>query len=245
MTIGLYLVLTSPVAGYRACAEAAVKAGVRLVQLRMKGATAAEIEKTGREIRAITQGTPTRFILNDDPEMAERIGADGVHVGQDDITVAEVRRRFPSLGIVGLSTHSMAQMRAAEAAREDARPPDYIGIGPVFPTPTKPDYGSLGLATAAAIATATSLPYVAIGGIDEMFETNRGQGFTAPKTEAAWQEAKKTILAWKKADTGLLTTLKEWDQTRVLDPNTLVADLQGFRGDHYALASRLGTMLAA
>ena len=174
MTIGLYLVLTSPVAGYRACAEAAVKAGVRLVQLRMKGATAAEIEKTGREIRAITQGTPTRFILNDDPEMAERIGADGVHVGQDDITVAEVRRRFPSLGIVGLSTHSMAQMRAAEAAREDChcegrsnRPPDYIGIGPVFPTPTKPDYGSLGLATAAAIATATSLPYVAIGGIDE------------------------------------------------------------------------------
>jgi len=165
MNIGLYLVLTNPVAGYRACAEAAVRAGVRMVQLRMKGA--GEALSVGREVRAVTQGTGTLFILNDDPEMAVRLGADGVHVGQDDISVAEVRRRFPELRVVGLSTHSMEQMRAAEgAAHGNVRPPDYIGIGPVFPTPTKPDYGCLGLSTAAAIATATSLPYVAIGGID-------------------------------------------------------------------------------
>ena len=189
MDIGLYIVLTSPRAGYRACAEAAVRANVSFIQLRMKHASDAEILATGQELRSITKGTSTRFILNDNPALAVQCDADGVHVGQDDISVAEVRRRFPELRVIGLSTHSMEQMRSAEKQRGaslptcaeathqprksgdlrhvgDARPPDYIGIGPVFATPTKPDYGSLGLATAAAIATATSLPYVAIGGID-------------------------------------------------------------------------------
>jgi len=85
----------------------------------------------------------------------------------------------------------------------------------------------------------------AIDNIDKMFENNRSRGFSIPKTEAAWQDAREKLLAWKKADTELLVILKEWDKTSVFDPNTLVADLQGFRGDHYALVSRLGAMLAA
>jgi len=173
----LYLVLTHPATSYRTCTEAAVRAGVEFVQLRMKDASDADVLAVGREIRAITRGTSTHFILNDNPALAVQCGADGVHLGQDDLSIAEARKRFPELRIFGLSTHSMEQMRAAEAC-ENSPPaegcpkggvvlPDYIGIGPVFPTPTKPDYQSLGLPTAAAIAKATTLPYVAIGGIDE------------------------------------------------------------------------------
>ena len=160
---GLYLVLTDPVAGYVRCAEAAVEAGVRLVQLRMKHAARAEILRTARELRAVTRGTGTLLVVNDDPSVAAEAEADGVHVGQGDMPVPEVRRRFPSLRLVGLSTHSPAQVAAAAAVR-----PDYIGVGPVYATPTKdvPD-PTLGLATMAAMIAAAPCPAVAIGGIDE------------------------------------------------------------------------------
>jgi thiamine-phosphate pyrophosphorylase len=160
---GLYLVMTDPVAGYVRCAEAAVEAGVRLVQLRMKHAARAEILRTARELRAVTRGTGTLLVVNDDPSVAAEAEADGVHVGQGDMPVPEVRRRFPSLRLVGLSTHSPAQVAAAAAVR-----PDYIGVGPVYATPTKdvPD-PTLGLATMAAMVAAAPCPAVAIGGIDE------------------------------------------------------------------------------
>ena len=160
---GLYLVLTDPVAGYVRCAEAAVEAGVRLVKLRMKHAAHAEILRTARELRAVTRGTGTLLVVNDDPSVAAEAEADGVHVGQGDMPVPEVRRRFPSLRLVGLSTHSPAQVAAAAAVR-----PDYIGVGPVYATPTKdvPD-PTLGLATMAAMIAAAPCPAVAIGGIDE------------------------------------------------------------------------------
>ena len=160
---GLYLVLTDPVAGYVRCAEAAVEAGVRVVQLRMKRAARADVLRTTRELRAVTRGTRTLLVVNDDPSVAAETGADGVHVGQGDMPVPEVRRRFPSLRLVGLSTHSPAQVAAAAAVR-----PDYIGVGPVYATPTKaiPD-PTLGLATMAAMIAAAPSPAVAIGGIDE------------------------------------------------------------------------------
>ena len=113
---GLYVVLTDPVVGYATCCEALVRAGVRMVQLRMKEARREEIVAVATELRAITAGTPTRFIVNDDPSIAAEVHADGVHVGQSDMPVAEVRRRYPELGIVGLSTHSLEQARAATAA---------------------------------------------------------------------------------------------------------------------------------
>lgn len=161
---GFYLVMTNPVVGYARCAEAAVKAGVRIVQLRMKHAERADILREACEVRRVTRGTDTLFIVNDDPAIAAEVEADGVHVGQDDMPVAEVRRQFPSLKVVGLSTHNPAQARAAA---EMAVLPDYVGVGPVYATPTKdiPD-PTLGLATMGEMIASVPFPAVAIGGID-------------------------------------------------------------------------------
>ncbi len=160
---GFYLVMTNPVVGYAECARAAVRAGVGIVQLRMKHSKREEIAAVAREVRAATAGTGTLFIVNDDPSIAEEVGADGVHVGQGDMSVGEVRRRFPSLRIVGLSTHSPEQAEAAIALR-----PDYIGVGPVWATPTKdiPD-PTLGLDTMARMIRSVPFPAVAIGGITD------------------------------------------------------------------------------
>ena len=159
---GFYLVITNPVVGYAKCAQAAVRAGVRIIQLRMKHASREDILREAREMRRVTAGTDTLFIVNDDPSIAAEVEADGVHVGQDDMPPTEVRDRFPSLRIVGLSTHNPKQVEASRA-----QPIDYIGVGPVYATPTKdiPD-PTLGLATMRAMIGAAAHPAVAIGGID-------------------------------------------------------------------------------
>lgn len=159
---GLYLVMTDPLVGYAKCAEAAVKAGVRIVQLRMKKASREEILRQGREVRSVTAGTDTLFIVNDDPEIALELGADGVHVGQDDVSPREIRKRFPEIGIIGLSTHNLKQV---EKAREEKI--DYIGVGPVYATSTKeiPD-PTLGLDKMRAMIELSPCPAVAIGGIN-------------------------------------------------------------------------------
>ena len=154
--------MTDPVVGYAKCAEAAVKAGVGIVQLRMKHVSREEILSEAREVRRITLGTKTSFIVNDDPEIAAEVGADGVHVGQGDMSPEEVRSRFPELKIVGLSTHNLNQVVAA-----NREPVDYIGVGPVYATPTKeiPD-PTLGLETMRLMIETSCHPAVAIGGID-------------------------------------------------------------------------------
>ena len=159
---GLYLVITEPVTSYETCAEAAVRAGLRVIQLRMKHVSRERIVATAKNLRSITAGTQTLFIVNDDPAIAAEIGADGVHLGQTDLPIPVARERFPSLKIFGLSTHSLEQV---EASRELA--PDYIGIGPVYATPTKeiPD-AVLGLETMRKMLAAAPVPAVAIGGID-------------------------------------------------------------------------------
>ena len=160
---GLYLVMTNPVVGYERCCEAAVKAGVGIVQLRMKDAPRDEILSVARALRKITACTKTLFIVNDDPSIAAEAEADGVHVGQTDMPVAEVRRLYPTIGIVGKSTHSLAQAVAAMDER-----PDYIGVGPVWATPTKkiPD-PTLGVEEAAKMMRAANCPAVAIGGVTD------------------------------------------------------------------------------
>ena len=159
---GFYLVMTNPKVGYAACAQAAVDGGVRIIQLRMKDAPRDEIVSVGRTVRDITRGTETLFIVNDDPSIAAEVGADGVHVGQGDMPVPEVRRLYPSLRIVGLSTHSPEQALASLDVK-----PDYIGVGPVWTTPTKkiPD-PVLGIETAMRMVRSVPYPAVAIGGID-------------------------------------------------------------------------------
>ncbi len=159
---GFYLVITNPVVGYAKCAEAAVRAGVKIVQLRMKHATREDVLREAREMRSVTRGTDTLFIVNDDPSIAAEAEADGVHVGQDDMSPSEVRAKFPQLKVVGLSTHNLDQVRASLV-----QPIDYIGVGPVYATPTKdiPD-PTLGPEMAGRMIAASRVPAVAIGGIN-------------------------------------------------------------------------------
>ena len=159
---GFYLVITNSVVGYARCAEAAVRAGVKIVQLRMKHAAREDILREAREMRRVTRGTETLFIVNDDPALAVEAEADGVHVGQDDMPPAEVRAKFPQLKVVGLSTHNLDQVRASWD-----QPIDYIGVGPVYATPTKdiPD-PTLGPEMAGRMIAVARVPAVAIGGIN-------------------------------------------------------------------------------
>ena len=159
---GFYLVMTQPVVGYAKCAEAAVRAEVPVLQLRMKEASRVELIRTAHLVRRITQGSKTIFILNDDPEVAALVEADGVHLGQDDMPLALARERYPTIPRFGLSTHNLEQVRQA-----GSQAPDYIGVGPVYPTPTKaiPD-PTLGLTTLRAMLAEAPCPAVAIGGID-------------------------------------------------------------------------------
>lgn len=163
---GLYLVITDPVAGYDACTEAAVECGLGYVQLRMKDRPHEEIVEIGKRMRTITQGTATRFIVNDDVSLARAVDADGVHLGQSDMSLAQARSLWPSEvpKLFGLSTHDEAQAAAALAQK-----PDYIGVGPVYATPTKRIADPvLGLDRAAKIVQETPLTAVAIGGIDRV-----------------------------------------------------------------------------
>jgi thiamine-phosphate pyrophosphorylase len=160
---GLYLVMTDPVAGYERCAEAAVRRRVRYLQLRMKGAPREAVLATARRVREITRGSATRFIVNDDVGIAREADADGVHLGQGDVPLDEARRLWPAAGKrFGLSTHDEGQARRAAQAGAD-----YIGVGPLFATPTKavPD-PVLGAVRAGEIIRASPVTAVAIGGID-------------------------------------------------------------------------------
>jgi len=160
---GLYLILTDPVAGYTACAQAAVDCGVRYLQLRMKNTPHEALLETARQLREITRGTDTRFIINDDLDVAIAADADGIHLGQGDQSLAEARKTWDTPGkLFGLSTHSEDQaLHALDLA------PDYIGVGPVFPTPTKTNHDpALGVVEVGRIMAASSLTTVAIGGIN-------------------------------------------------------------------------------
>jgi len=160
---GLYLVITNPATSYEHCAEAAVTTGIRYIQLRMKKSTDDDVLEKARNLRSITRGTSTRFIVNDDPRLAAQMEADGVHLGQDDMSLDQARKEFPGLKIFGLSTHSEEQ-----AAKAVALKPDYCGVGPVYKTPTKdiPD-PELGAELAGRIIRNAPFTTVAIGGIDE------------------------------------------------------------------------------
>lgn len=162
-TFGLYLVMTDPLVGYEACAKAAVRCGVRYLQLRMKGAPRDAVLETARRVREVTKGSDTLFVVNDDVTIASDVDADGVHLGQRDMPIDEARRLWPGPGKrFGLSTHN-----EREALLASSRSPDYIGVGPVFATPTKeiPD-PVLGPGRMGSIIRSVPVPAVALGGID-------------------------------------------------------------------------------
>ena len=161
---GLYLILTDPVAGYEACAQAAVDCGVRFLQLRMKDAPRTSMIETAGLLRKITRGTCTRFIVNDNLVTAMEVDADGLHLGQDDQPLDEARKTWNNPEkIFGLSTHSIEQARQAMVLS-----PDYIGVGPVFPTLTKANADpALGIEEVSRIMHDSPLTAVAIGGIND------------------------------------------------------------------------------
>jgi thiamine-phosphate pyrophosphorylase len=142
--------------------ERALRGGVDLVQLRIKDATDAEIVGVARRYRAVCASHGVPLILNDRPDLVADAGADGVHVGQDDVRVAQARALVGPDRVVGLSTHSPAQIDAAAAEPEI----DYIGVGPVHSTPTKPGRPAVGLDLVRYAAVNAATPFFAIGGID-------------------------------------------------------------------------------
>ena len=142
--------------------EQLVLGGVDLIQLRAKRLPLAAIGELGRQMRAIIPADGPLFILNDHPELVFEMGADGIHVGQDDLSVAEARALAGAEVLVGKSTHSLNQALAAEKGGAD-----YIGVGPIYATPTKPDYVPVGPALIGRVSSAVRVPQFCIGGINE------------------------------------------------------------------------------
>jgi thiamine-phosphate pyrophosphorylase len=148
------------IADARKMAEALVTGGVDLLQLRGKNQLPAEIEKLAGELRPVLSERDLPLIINDHPQIARNVQADGVHLGQDDLPIAEARKIVGPECAVGKSTHSLDQ--AIRAFYEGA---DYIGFGPIFATPTKPDYPAIGLDDIAKVHESVRLPIFCIGGI--------------------------------------------------------------------------------
>lgn len=139
----------------------AIAGGADVIQLRDKNATAKELIKVARPIRRLTRKAKVLFIINDRLKIAKAVDADGVHLGQDDSPIKVARSILGRNKIIGLSTHSLSQ--AKEAQKNGA---DYIGVGPIFATPTKPEYKAVGLDLIKKVKSAIKIPFVAIGGID-------------------------------------------------------------------------------
>jgi thiamine-phosphate pyrophosphorylase len=142
--------------------HAALGAGVDLVQLRDKDADDDALLAAGAVFRRVADEHGALFVLNDSPDLAVAAGADGVHVGQEDASVEDARTAVGPDRIVGLSTHSPAQIEAARAAPG----PDYIAVGPVYATPTKPGRPAVGLELVRYATRHARDPWFAIGGID-------------------------------------------------------------------------------
>jgi thiamine-phosphate pyrophosphorylase len=141
--------------------QAALRGGVDIVQLRMKDAEETRIVAAGRRLARLCAAHGALFILNDRPDLVAACAADGVHVGQEDAPVAQARELLGSERLIGLSTHSPEQIERANADL-----PDYIGVGPVYETPTKPGRPAVGLALVRYAARHARVPFFAIGGID-------------------------------------------------------------------------------
>lgn len=139
--------------------EAAVRGGVEIVQLRMKAVADAAIVAAARRFAQVCAEHGALLILNDRPDLVGDAGADGVHVGQDDVPASAARSVVGPDRLVGLSTHTPEQIDAAAEV-------DYIGVGPVFATPTKPGSRAVGFELVRYAARHASIPFFAIGGIN-------------------------------------------------------------------------------
>jgi thiamine-phosphate pyrophosphorylase len=168
LDLSLYLVTDTALCGRFGVAStvsAAVVAGVTVVQVRDPHATDEELVRLGREVAARLRGTGVPLVVNDRVHLVEAIGADGAHVGQGDLDVAEARRRLGPQAILGLSVQTVAHVDAALGS--GAGIVDYLGVGPVWSQTTKPDAAAPGgVDVLRDIVAASPWPCVAIGGVD-------------------------------------------------------------------------------
>ncbi|HEY3759451.1 MAG TPA: thiamine phosphate synthase [Solirubrobacteraceae bacterium] len=173
----LYLICDSR-PGDRELAEvlsAAIAGGVDIVQLRDKRLSEEDLAEVALAAGTLCRELGALFIVNDSAAVAQAVGADGVHVGQADMPLVRARELVGPDMLVGLSTHTPAQIDAVAGApaQIDAAAPaqidgaaDYIGVGPVFTTPTKPGRPAVGLELVRYAAAHAAVPFYAIGGID-------------------------------------------------------------------------------
>ena len=141
-------------------ASSLIEAGVPALQLRDKRLDDRTLVARARALRDLTRGSNTLLVINDRPDIAALVQADGVHVGQEELPVGQARRLIHGGALVGLSTHSLEQAREGVLLGAD-----YLGVGPVFPTRTKPFARFPGLELLRAVAAEIRLPWFAIGGI--------------------------------------------------------------------------------
>ena len=140
---------------------ALIEGGIDILQLRAKKLPVEEVEALALTLHPLTRSAGVPFVINDHPEIAARVGTEGIHVGQDDDAVAKAREIVGPDCFVGKSTHSLAQATAAQA--EGA---DYIGFGPLYATGTKPDYTPIGLADITEVHQRVQVPIFCIGGVN-------------------------------------------------------------------------------
>ncbi|MDR0827186.1 MAG: thiamine phosphate synthase [Desulfovibrio sp.] len=139
-----------------------LEAGVKIIQYREKDKKAGEMLAECREIRALTRAHSACFLVNDYLDLALLCEADGAHIGQDDLSLADARKLLGPDRVIGVSTHRWAEAEAAIAGGAD-----YIGVGPIFPTATKTTTPAVGYAYLEEAAAKCPIPFVTIGGVNE------------------------------------------------------------------------------
>ncbi|MBC8276083.1 MAG: thiamine phosphate synthase [Chloroflexi bacterium] len=162
---GLYVVIDTQILGPKSEADAARKAirgGAKVIQLRDKQHGKGELLTIAKKLKDLCHKSKALFIMNDYLDIAIAAEADGIHIGQDDLPLSAVRKELPIDKVIGLSTNTLAQAQKAEA--EGA---DYVAVGSVFPSPTKPSATVVGLEGLRQTRQTISIPVVAIGGISK------------------------------------------------------------------------------
>ncbi len=161
--VKLYVLITSSMCrgSVREVTRAAIAGGAEAVQIRETSVPDCQFLALAAELRELTDETDRLLIVNNRPDIAAIVGADGLHLGKDDLPIAEARRMLRPGAIIGKSTHSLDQARAA--LNEGA---DYISLGPIFPTHTKQTGPALGTDIITQVSESISLPIVPIGGIN-------------------------------------------------------------------------------
>ena len=185
----LYVILDSAASKGRDLAwiaECAIQGGADVIQLRDKTASTRQLIEEAERIARVARAAQVPLLINDRVDVAVAVGAAGVHLGQDDLSVSVARRILGSAGMIGKSTHSLQQ--ALDAEQEGV---DYLAVGPIYPTPTKPDTPHVGLALIGQVKTRVRRPLVAIGGVDRA---------TLPDVVAAGAECVAVVRAVCSAD---------------------------------------------